>query len=129
MYFEHIPYFLLFVGMGIGLNLLKKVVRDKEKITPWRIVEEVFGGLWIALVVAGALDYFTAWSAFLIYGLSSIAGYFHSFILDSVAKGLIEFVYEKLKLRIGGKIDSIGEVSEEEETPPNLEDIDIDEEP
>lgn len=126
MYFEHIPFFLLFVGMGIAANLLKKIVRDKEEVSPWRIVEEVFGGLWIALVVAGALDYFTPWSAFLIYGISSVAGYFHSFILDYFAKGLIQFVYSKVTSLIGGKIDAIAEVPEE---TPNLEDIDIDEEP
>ena len=126
MYFEHIPFFLLFVGMGIASNLLKKILRDKEEVSPWRIVEEVFGGLWIALVVAGALDYFTPWSAFLIYGISSVAGYFHSFILDYFAKGLIQFVYSKVTSLIGGKIDAIAEVPEE---TPNLEDIDIDEEP
>ena len=128
VYFEHIPYFLLFVGLGIAANLLKKAVRDKEEITPWRYVEEIFGGLWIALVVAGALDYFTPWSAFLIYGISSVAGYFHSYILDYVAKGLIEFIVVKAKSIINGKADELAKIGEEVGEEPNLEDIDLDEE-
>ena len=113
-YFEHIPYFLLFVGMGVAVNLLRKAGKG-EKLSKIRIVEEVIASIWIALLVAGGLDYFTEWSQFLIYGVSSAAGYFNSILIDKVGRGLVEYLLVKGRKVLDNFTDTEGEDSEEEE--------------
>ena len=112
-YLTQLPYFLLFVGMGVAVNLLRKGLAG-EKLSILRIVEEIIASIWIALLVAGSLDYFTEWSYFLIYGTSSLAGFFNSILIDKVGKGLAEYLLITGKKIMDKLSDKVSEEDSEE---------------
>lgn len=112
-YVSHLPYFIVFVGLGIAVNLINKKVKG-EVLTILRIVDEVISSIWIALLVAGGLMYFTEWSNLVIYGVSSVAGYFNSTLIDKVGKGIIEYLLPKVKqLMDTGTGSAVAEETEE----------------
>lgn len=104
-YLEHLPYFFVFTLLGIIVNLATKKNR-KEKITVWRFIEEVFGSIWISALVLSTLDYFTDFSAILVSGLGSIAGYYHSKIIDKVGNDILVTLFKGIKNFITKKFNT-----------------------
>lgn len=101
-YLEHALYFLAFVVMGTIVNLSRKKLK-KEKITYWRIMEEIFGTLWISLISVAILEEYTNMSNKLIYATASIVGFFHSFAIDTIGKGALQAVSDLIKTKISSK--------------------------
>lgn len=112
-YLEHLPIFFLVVLLGIISNLLIKYRKDKKSINIGRILEETFSGLWISIVVAGGLDFYTNWSVLLISGLSSMAGFFHSKIIDIFGNDILVLLSKYLKEWINKKLKNDKYISEE----------------
>ena len=102
-YLQHIPYFLVAVIIGIVPSLLRlrRTLKVKGKVIEnVRYVEESFAALWISIVVAGLLDYYTDLSLFAICAISMIAAFFHSQLIDIIGNDLILFMVKKIKDRI-----------------------------
>lgn len=101
-YTEHIPFFFIMVSLGIILNLLLK----KEKLTFRRVLEEFLGSVWISIIVAGCLDYYTDMSYFVISGLSSFAGFLHSKLIDYIGNDLLVATVKSLKSAINKRLNN-----------------------
>lgn len=99
-YLKDIPYFLIAVALGIIPGLLRSARLHKakgEKFPAVRYVEEGFSGLWISVVAAGLLDYYTDFSLFAICAVSTVAAFFNSILIDYIGNELIIFVVKKVK--------------------------------
>lgn len=102
-YIQHIPYFFLMVSLGIITNLLMQKRKTGKKITGLRILEEIFSSIWISLIVAGCLDYFTDWSVLVVSGISSLAGFFHSKFIDYIGNDILLFLVKLFQQKVSGE--------------------------
>lgn len=111
---EHLPLFFIMVFLGVAVNLI-----SIRKLTLRRVIKEILASILIAVVVGSGLEHYTDWSVTLISGVSSLAGYFSSKILDLIKEEVLvstaKAFSNKIKSVLKTKEDSTDENTEEDE--------------
>lgn len=87
-YIQHVAWFFPFVILGTFLNFARKKAKG-EKLTNWRLVEEIFSSIWISAIVMASLENFTNWSIGSIAAISSAVGFFHSRVIDIIGNDIL----------------------------------------
>lgn len=100
-YIQHIPYFLGFVLLGVLAKFLK-IRKTIKHLTVLRVLDELLNSLFVAVIISAVLDQYFNLHEYFVYSMSSLGGYFSSIILDNT-KGLISFLFEKIKSIINKK--------------------------
>lgn len=94
-YIEHLPYFLVFVFLGIGVNFMFST--PNESITKKRLLREVFGAIWVSIIMFAIIEEFFMIGALFTYAICSIAGFANSKIIEFLKEDLWVFLIKEFK--------------------------------